>query len=183
MRTNCLFILVSLILSGCANKSGNDTIVTERIQYDVTIKNREADADWWVQNIEGSKRESMVADIITAASGGKLKLYDYFTNKELSKTEVKAIFKKTDTISVESPNPPYQLVDSVMVRELKSGDITRLRFLEEWSMDKQTLEVKKQVIGICPLLESYSETGELRGYQPLFWVFFDAAYPAALKGK
>jgi hypothetical protein len=183
MKAISLCILTLLFLSGCTNKSGQESIVTDRIQYDVTIKNKEADADWWVQNIEGRKRESLLTDIFEGVQGGKIKIYDYFSDKELSKAEIAAIFRKTDTISVESPNPPYQLVDTVMVHELKSADITRLRFLEEWSMDKKTLQIKKKVKGICPLLENYSETGELRGYQPLFWVFFDDAYPAELKGK
>jgi hypothetical protein len=183
MKRTTLLILCGTLLFGCTNKPEKSNIVTERIQYDVTIKNPEADTDWWVQNIEGRKRQELVANMIEAAMGGKLKLYDYFNQKELSKAEVSNIFKKTDTISVESPNPPYQLINKAMVRELKPGDITRVRFLEEWSMNKGTLEMQKRVIGICPLLENYSETGEFRGFQPLFWVFFDKEYPNALKGK
>lgn len=157
--------------------------MTERIQYDVTIKNKDSDADWWVQNIEGRNREVLIADIINAASSGKLKLYDYFSDKELSKEEIALIFKKTDTISVENPNPPYQSHDTVLVRQLKPDDISRIRFMEEWKMDSKTLHFTKEVKGICPLLENYSETGEFRGYQPLFWVFFDKDYPRVLTGK
>lgn len=183
MKPVYLFSLLLLISSSCSRLSGDRDVVTERIQYDVTIKNKEADSDWWLQNIEGQKREALIANIIRTASSGKLKLYDYFTNKELSKQDIAAIFKKTDTISVENPNPPYETHDTMMVHQLKPGDITRIRFMEEWKMNRKTLEFTKEVKGICPMLESYSETGEFRGYQPLFWVFFDKDYPGVLQGK
>jgi hypothetical protein len=33
------------------------------------------------------------------------------------------------------------------------------------------------------MLENYDETGNLRGYQPMFWIFFDDAYPGPLQRK
>jgi len=82
---------------------------------------------------------------------------------------------------MESPIPPYDMIDTVLVTEIRLSDIKRLRFLEEWSMDNKTLAFTKKVAGICPMVERHSETGELLGYKPLFWVFFDDKYPAELQ--
>jgi hypothetical protein len=50
-------------------------------------------------------------------------------------------------------------------------------------MNDKTLAMSKKVMGICPLEERRSDSGELRGYKPLFWVFFDKRYPAELESK
>jgi hypothetical protein len=71
----------------------------------------------------------------------------------------------------------------VLVTEIRMDDITKLRFLEEWRMNDKTLEFNKKVLGICPLVERHTDSGELRGYKPLFWVFFDDKYPAELQKR
>jgi hypothetical protein len=82
---------------------------------------------------------------------------------------------------MESSDPPYQEIDTVIVTEIRVESIVKLRFLEEWKMDKNNLVFSKQVKGICPMMEKKSETGELLGYRPLFWVFSDEKFAAELK--
>ncbi|MEI6061565.1 MAG: hypothetical protein WCR72_12710 [Bacteroidota bacterium] len=183
-------ILVSVLLSvialvpSCRNgEEAGKNIVTKRIQYDVLIHNTEPDMDWWVQNIEGSSREKLVKDIIKQVTDGKVKAYDFLSCKPFTTAEIKGMMKRVDTISVERTTPPYDLVDTVMVSEIRLSDITKIRFLEEWSVNEKTLAITKKVAGICPLVERFSESGELRGYKPLFWVFFDDKYPAELELK
>ncbi len=171
-----------LFISGCGKKNSNkDAIITERIQYDVSIKSPDPDYDWWVQNIEGARREGMLSDILGSVTTGKVKAYDFVSSSLLSAGEVKSILEHSDTVAVERANPPHELVDTVIVHKISMKDITRLRFMEEWQMDHTSLAFSKKVIGICPMVEVFTETGELRGYKPLFWVFFDEQYPAKLK--
>lgn len=184
MKKNVFFLAIPAIislLSAC--KNGSDTannIVTKRIQYDVTIKSPDPDMEWWQQNIEGANREKLLGDIFRQVSGGKVKAYDFYSCKPLSVEDIDRLLKRTDSISIQSPMPPYELIDTVLVKEIRMGDITKLRFLEEWAMDAKTLFIQKKVAGICPMLEKHTETGELLGYQPLFWVFFDEKFPAEL---
>jgi hypothetical protein len=175
---------VSVFLVSCIN--GVDTekqVVTKRIQYDVPIRNSEPDMDWWVQNIEGSNREKLVKDIFAQVTSGKVKAYDFLTCKRYTTEEINKMMKQVDSISVERSTPPYDLVDTVLVTEIKLSEVTKLRFLEEWSMNEKTLAFSKKVAGICPLVERRTDSGELRGYRPLFWVFFDDKYPAELEQK
>jgi hypothetical protein len=174
----------SMVVSSCRNGADAEkNIITKRIQYDVYIRNADPEMDWWVQNIEGSKREKLVKDIIARVTSGEVKAYDFLSCKPFSADEIKNMMKRIDTISVERSTPPYDLVDTVLVTEIRLSDITKLRFLEEWTMNDKTLAFTKKVAGICPLVERRTDSGELRGYKPLFWVFFDDKYPAELEQK
>jgi len=175
-------VVLSIVLLSCkSGESSDNDLVTKRIQYDVVIQNPETDMDWWVQNIEGSNREKLIRSIIQRVTEGEVKAYDFISCKPYSVSEIQNIMKRTDSISMESPIPPYDMVDTVLVTEIRLSDIKKLRFLEEWSMDNKTLAFTKKVAGICPMVERHSETGELLGYKPLFWVFFDDKYPAELQ--
>jgi hypothetical protein len=174
-----LVFLVAILFS-CTRKEGNMKVITERIQYDVTIKSPDPDYDWWVQNLEGSTRESFVRSILNAAYKGELKSYDIFHNP-MSVAEVKAIGNRTDTITGTSPDPPYNDTAVVVRQELDLKRITRVRFLEEWRMNEKTLQFEKKILGISPIMEVFNDDGSLRGYMPLFWVYIDKDYPAKLQ--
>lgn len=179
-----LILAFSMITFSCRNGANSEkNIVTKRIQYDVPIRNPDPDMDWWVQNIDGSSREKLVKEIITQVTSGEVKAYDFLNGKLFTAEEIKSMMKRIDTISVERSTPPYDLVDTVLVTEIRLSDITKLRFLEEWTMDDKTLVFAKKVVGICPLAERLDDSGELRGYKPLFWVFFDDKYPGELEAK
>lgn len=175
MKHWLLFLSIAALLFSC-EKHQDQTVVTERIQYDVVIKSPDPELDWWVQNLEGPKREGLVNAIMDAAYSGKVKAYDVF-GKQVTPEQVKAIENYTDTILVQEPNPPYSDTLVPVKHELSRKDITRIRFMEEWSMNPSTLQINKRVIGIAPLLEKYTEKGEFQGYMPLFWIYFDDKYP------
>ena len=187
MNKFLLLVLISVLLilsPSCRNGADSGkNVITKRIQYDVSIRNTDPDMDWWVQNIEGSNREKLVKSIMDQVTAGEVKAYDFLTCKPFSAEEIKSMMKRIDTISVERSTPPYDLVDTVLVTEIRLSDITKLRFLEEWTMDDKRLAFTKKVAGICPLAERLTDSGELRGYKPLFWVFFDDKYPAELEVK
>lgn len=179
-----LVLVFSVISPSCRNGTdAGKNVVTKRIQYDVSIRNTDPDMDWWVQNIEGANREKLIKDIIARVTSGEVKAYDFLSSKPYTTDEIKKMMKRIDTVSVERSTPPYDLVDTVLVTEIRLSDITKLRFLEEWSMNEKTLAFTKKVAGICPMVERHTDSGELRGYKPLFWVFFDDKYPAELELK
>jgi hypothetical protein len=183
MKPNLLpLLLISALLAiwSCnREKKDNLILLTDRIQYDVTIKNSDSTADWWVQNMDGRSREAFVKLIMEKAYSGKYKTYDYFNHTALSADQVKAIGNHTDTLSIQRATPPYDLYDTIMKTELRLGDILRVRFLEAWYWNGKTNKMEKDVTGICPLLENYTPTGEFRGNQPLFWIAINDKFPFA----
>lgn len=172
--------LIALVMVSCGKtEKDQGEMLTRRIQYDVTIKSPGPEYDWWVQNIEGQDREELIRGLLKNAYEGKLKAWDIF-HHPLSPDEVRAIGNRTDTLTYQRAQEPYELYDTVVTQTLSIQDITRIRFMEEWRTDPSTFAISKRVIGICPLLERYGSEGELRGYMPMFWVYFDAEYPAVL---
>lgn len=171
MRNYLLLILVLLLSFSCTRKQ-NDVPVTEKIQYDVSIKSGNPDIDWWIDNIEGSYRDKLVSMLLTNALNGEIDVYDYFTNNKLTDNELAYIRGRTDTILLQSPDPPYNDTTMIVEQKLEYNDITRVRFLEEWSYDGNDVRtMEKNIIAIAPLLENYDENGNFRGYQPLFWIY------------
>ena len=178
-----VFVLITLgsfaVLISCGGKKGE--ILTDRIQYDVTIKSPETDLEWWVQNLEGPKREKFVQSIIDAARSGKVEVYDVMTGKLMTAEEVKARGTRTELLTLQRAAEPYESYDSLITRELQLSDISRVRFLEEWYLNEDNGAITKKLIGMCPLVESYTETGELRGHQPLFWLSYVKKFPLETK--
>lgn len=175
--------LIVLTLFSCKEKM--PPLLTEKIEYDVNIKNIEDNTDWWVQNLEGQQREKIVNALIDAAKSGKYKVYDYGNNL-LEGKELEKLFKHTETYTVPSLSDPE--TDSIVSSEseIDKRDINRIIFLEKWYFDEKNLNFTKQVIGYGPVLTKYiydSETEEriLKGYMPLFWIYLDDDYPEKLK--
>lgn len=188
MKNTVQFYLITVILlailSSCKTEISEEqkdqdekVVLTELIQYDVLIKNPEQDQDWYVQNMEGRSREEFVKRIMEAANSGEYRLYNYFFNTPLTMEEVEATFNKIDSVKMQRPYPPYDWYDTVMVSKLDEKDITKVRFLEEWYIDEDELDIEKNIVGIAPMLENYNEKGDFRGYVPLFWIYLDDKYP------
>ncbi len=175
-----LSVILALTHAACNYQKNKDWIVTERIQYDVPIQNNNQDSRWWIQNIEGKNREAFILQMLEAAYTGRTRCYDYFTYRKISGEQAKSIGSRTDTLRFQRNTPPYDFYDTIIRKELSIQDITRVRFIEEWILNNKTLEIKKNIFGIAPLVENFDENGNLRGYMPLFWIFFDENYPGVL---
>lgn len=154
-------------------------VVTPRIQYDVSIINDTSSGEWYRDNVEKSSREKYLTRLFEVVKSGKLDVYDMF-GKKIVKQDVALIFSRTDTLAVADLNDPEVYRDTVITSQLRYSDITRLRFLEEWSIDESTLKFKKNILGLCIIQPAYDELGSFKGYIPLFWIYFDKKYPEAL---
>jgi len=117
------------------------------------------------------QRENLVKAILQGAISGKYKAYDYFYNP-LDKEEVSRILSDTMVLKVRETEPPYALRDSIVVTHIRAGDIQRLRFLEEWRIDRETMQFTKVIKGIAPIARRLDAEGNAR-WQPLFWIFPD----------
>jgi hypothetical protein len=176
------FLVLAIIFLGhsCKNNSGEkgSTVITERIQYPVFIKcPYPEETDWWIENLEGVKREKFVKILLDAAIEGKVKAYDYLDNTQLTKSQVNNIFSGSDTLKVLRSTPPYDEVDTVIMYKLDRKDIHRVTFLEEWNFDEKNFKMGKKVVGIAPAQTIYGDSSVIKGYKPLFWIYLDEKYP------
>jgi len=177
---NLIFFLATIlflqIVSSCDNSKKE--IVTEKIQYDVNIKSPDPDYDWWIQNLPGPQREKLVETLLTGALEGKFQAYDYYNNP-ISPAEVSTILSDTTVVRLTQVEPPYETYDSVIIYNIVSEDILRIRFLEEWRINPEDLSFEKKIVGIAPIARRVVLGTER--WQPLFWIYPDKKFEDNLK--
>jgi hypothetical protein len=168
-------ILFLTALIACTGNADNQEILTEKIQYDVPVINGDPQLDWWINNIEGSKREPFLQRIMEAAGKGEVRVCDYFNNS-LTPEQILAIGSDTIYQTLVRNYPPYEEFDTMIVKSISYHDIVKIRFMEEWKWNPETLEIQKKIIGLGPVIQK-----EIAGEsfnQLLFWIYLDKRYPA-----
>ena len=168
-------ILFLIALIACAGISNKQQILTEKIQYDVPVISGDPQLDWWINNIEGSRREPFLKRIMEAAEKGEVRVYDYFNNS-LTSAQILAIGSDTIYQTLLRNYPPYEEFDTMIVISISYRDIVKIRFMEEWSWNPGSLEMEKKVIALGPVIQK-----EIAGEsfnQLLFWIYLDKRYPA-----
>ena len=172
-----LFLLVGsayFVVISCQQKEKEKLLITERIQYDVPVKNQNPDDDWWVENIVGPQREKFIKTIMDKAYSGEMPAYDYF-NDPLTPEQVKRIGIDTLYQTLMRTTPPYDEYDTMIITKIDYDDITKIRFLEEWTIDEETLEINKKIFGIAPVVVINLSGKDYN--MLLFWLYPDEKYP------
>lgn len=168
------FISLAFIQDACTVKSSVKEVLTSKIQYDVPVNNNDSQLDWWINNIEGSKREPFLKRMMEAAENGDVKVFDYY-NKPMTPAQVK--YFSTDTIyqTLLRTRPPYEEYDTMIIESVTYRDIVKVRFMEEWKWDRRSLEMDKKIVAIGPVIEK--EIAGARFTQLLFWISLDESFP------
>jgi len=152
--------------------TNSNFLITKKIQYDVFIKSNDKEKDWWVNNIETTDREKFLKTILDVAAKGKIKSYDFFMNP-LNKKKFEELLHHTDTVVMQRLTEPYDNYDTIFKTDFDQQSIIKMRFIEEWSLNTLSFQFHKKVLAICPMIEGIDDKGNVRGYTPLFWIFFD----------
>ena len=165
-----LFLLATLIMMTGCRENRKPEVLAAKIQYDVPVVSSNPQLDWWINNLEGSKREPFLQRVMEAAEKGEVKVYDYFNNP-LKPAQVLSLGTDTVYQTLLRTRPPYEEYDTIIVNKVTYRDITKIRFLEEWRWDPETLEIDKKIMAIGPVIEK--EFGQESFTQLLFWIFLD----------
>jgi len=166
--------LVAMLFAATSCKQDNKKVITQKIQYDVNIKSPDADYDWWIQNLPGPDRENLVGKILEGAKSGKFKAYDYFQNP-ISAAEVRSLMADTIVLRLMETEPPYKEYDTTIVNVIHLEDIQRLRFLEKWEIEEESLQIEKTIYAIAPIARRIDFNG-IERWQPLFWIYTDESF-------
>jgi hypothetical protein len=169
-----IIALTVSVLTSCQGQTGKKEILTTKIQYDVPIINGDPQMDWWVNNIEGSIRDPFTQRILKAALDGEVKVFDYYFYP-LSPNEIVANSSDTVYQTLRRTNPPYEEFDTMIVRTIDYQDIVKIRFLEEWTWEPNTLEIDKKVIALGPVIQR--QIGGEAFNQLLYWIYLDKGRP------
>lgn len=97
---------------------------------------------------------------------------------DMTPTEVLARLISWDTNMVENPSNPGTFEPTPVKNEITSINVWKYWVKEDWFYDKQRSVMDVRIIGLCPVIEKLSETGEHLGAdKPLFWIYFPEARP------
>lgn len=155
-----------------------DKVITERIVYDAFIINPHIQMKKENYNaIALEKRKEYINSIFDKVKNEEIQCYDYYFSP-IPAAKASQILYSKDTIQVMDPNPPYDTRDTVIENSLNAEDITKIRFMEKWSINTKSMEMHKEVIGISFFYTSY--IGDIPGYMHVFWIFFDEDYQKKL---
>lgn len=98
--------------------------------------------------------------------------YDDFKVK-MTLAEVAGIGADTIQKTQQRPFPPYEDFDTTIIKTLDVTTIKKFKVKEDWFFDKQRSVMEVRIVGICPVRERLDpQTGEFRGYQDMFWIYF-----------
>lgn len=116
-------------------------------------------------------RQGLLQDgSITAYDPGPLLDDDAFT-KPMSKTEVEELLVRMDRVWTEELETG-EMIPVPQPRIVESRDINMYRVKEDWIFDKQRSKLDIRIIGIAPMQEKRGDDDEIRGYAPLFWLYY-----------
>ncbi|MBE0663100.1 MAG: gliding motility protein GldN [Bacteroidales bacterium] len=131
---------------------------------------------------------NLITVLMDALKEGSITAYDASSPTDeflvpLTYHEIMRRLERTDTMRYQRPNPPYEWYDTVVITRFNAMDVKRFRVKEDWVFDKQRSMMEARILGICPVRDSYDERGELRGYEPLFWIYFPEARNVLAKAE
>lgn len=100
---------------------------------------------------------------------------DEFKNP-MTKAEIKNVLIHWDsTHQIEDVNNPGVMISRPMKTEITAANVRQYWIKEDWFFDKQRSVMECRIAGICPLVDKLSESGEVVGVKPLFWIYFPEA--------
>ncbi len=155
------FMLLAAIMISCRNsgnvgmeqgQAGERMLVAKDIIYDVVIRVLSEDDPWEAERLQGYNGDEMINSIFDAVYDGKIKAYEYFSNKELSPSDIKEMER---------------------VPGFDRKSIGKIQFTEDWYFNKSTLGIEKDVKSIVLGYESRDPNDStLIGYKAAFRLDF-----------
>lgn len=119
---------------------------------------------------------------LTAYDPGALGDDDMFT-KRMTTDEVRSLLVRQDTTYTEDLYTG-EMKPEIVVIEVKSTDVKWYEVKEEWFFDRQRSVMDVRTIGICPMKANKDDlTGEFRGLQKLFWIYYPEARYVFVKSE
>lgn len=90
----------------------------------------------------------------------------------MTASQVQAKMCRIDVREIEDPNNPGVMIPDTVKKCWEPSDVKQYWIKEEVFLDKQRGVMETRIIGLCPLVEKVSESGDVVGMMPLFWVYF-----------
>lgn len=157
---------ISLLLVTCTQKTGNEIprieksiadtalmyLVADTIIYDVVIRNTNPSDSWGEQSLGKLNHAKLIDSLFALVYEKKATAYDYFSNEKMSLKQIEAMEKEEG---------------------FSRDRIGKIQFTEAWYFNKKAKTLHKEVISVALGHELYSDSGEFRGYKPVFKLYLN----------
>lgn len=177
MKNLLLFLPLALLLS-CKEQAKQPeaapTAIKEAGWTKPAIYSLDAPTTYYddLEDQDFSEYSKLIYQIFEQVYAGKLQAYNFMDGSPLSIDDVKKASNFTDTIYVE--NPETEELEMKIVQNELDKNIISIKLKETWHFNSETLQLEKRVLGAAPRMAVVEpETGQIKGYTPIFWVFFD----------
>jgi hypothetical protein len=127
-------------------------LVADTIIYDVLINNPDPEDTWADECLKYLNHSILVDSLFGLVYSGRIIAYDFFTQERLKISDIK---------DIES------------VPEFSRKQIGKIQFSEKWSLDPVNQLFNKEIISIVLGYELYDDSGNVRGYKPVFKLFLN----------
>jgi hypothetical protein len=126
------------------------TVLTDSVVYGIITHATENIDPYENEEFKSFLQDKLIGAIFEQLYAGKLKAYDFFSNKELSIEEIRNIEKKEG---------------------FSRAKVGKVQFNEQWYFDNKGV-LTKRVNSMTFGVESYSNQGNFTGYNALFKIKF-----------
>lgn len=126
-----------------------------------------------------NSRRSLMQVLIDAIREGSVTAYDPNNDEftlPMTPEQLFSNLERSQTVTMQRPEPPYDEFDTILRISFNPADVKRFRVKEEWFFDSKRSVLDVRIRGLCPVRENIDPlTGESRGDEPLFWIYFPDA--------
>ncbi|HAJ99491.1 MAG TPA: gliding motility protein GldN [Bacteroidales bacterium] len=137
--------------------------------------------------IPADGRRSLMQVILDAIRAGEITAYDIVDDDftvPLTAAQLFGRLERPQTIRMQRPTPPYEEFDTTITLPFNPGEVRRFRIKEDWFFDSNRSVMEARIIGISPVREAIDPiTGEIRGDEPLFWIYFPEARQVLVRAE
>lgn len=169
-----VFVLMIVFAVSCKNEKAGPPVVTDQIVYTVKLKNPDTIPDTHHEYMDDSTRIHFLKNIIDPVLAGEVTGWVW-----TDKPRIATVEELKSRFAWDKSKPFPDTLDPINYR-IDLNKITTIRYFEQWSMHRKTLQIEKKVLGIALILDSYDDQGNFRGTEPVLYVFYDKEFPLSL---
>jgi len=162
-----------------------DVIWSQRVWRVIDMRER-VNQPFYYPEVPQNGWRSLTTVIMDALKEGQITAYDAATDEflvPLTYEEIIGRLERVQTVSLQRNYPPYDYYDTIIQTQFNPMDVKRFRIKEDWFFDKQRSMMEVRVLGICPVRDNLDESGNIRGDETLFWIYYPEARETFAKAE